>query len=86
MVSTMNIDFTEAPEDPIERLMWLSGARASFEAQVNAQWQRAYFEARQQGRFDSALDLGYHSEKRALAWTRAENEARGRMMRWGDGR
>lgn len=85
-MSTVKIDFNDAPRDPIERLMWLSGARQAFETQVNAQWQRAYFEARQQGRFDTALHLGYHSEKRALSWTRAENEARGRTWRWGDGR
>lgn len=82
----MDIDFDDAPHDPIERLMWLSGARQAFQAQVEAQWRIAYFEARQQGQFDAALALRYHSAKRALAWTRAENEARGRTWRWGDGR
>lgn len=82
----MLIDFSQAPRDPIERLLWLSGARAQFDAEVNAQWRVAYFEARATGRFDSALGLGLHSTKRALAFTRAENEARGRMIHWGDGR
>lgn len=79
------IDFSKAPKDPLERLVWLSGSREVFERQVNDMWQDAYFEARLTGRFDSALRLKLHSRKRALAFTRAENERRGRPMRWGDG-
>lgn len=81
----LRIDFSDAPHDPLERLVWLSGAKAAFDAQVNAEWQRAYFEARLTGRFQDALDLGLHSRKRALTLTRAENERRGRSLRWGDG-
>lgn len=81
----MLIDFSDAPKDAIERLVWLSGARQAFDAEVNAQWQRAYFEARQTGRFQTALELRYHSRKRALAFTRAENERTGRQWHWGDG-
>jgi len=84
-VNALKIDFSEAPHDPIERLLWLSGAREAFDAQVNAMWQSAYFEARLTGRFQAALDLRLHSKKKALAFTRSANEGRGRAMRWGDG-
>lgn len=84
-VPSLRIDFGEAPRDPVERLVWLSGARSAFDTQVHAEWQRAYYEARLSGRFDSALRLRLHSKKRALAFTRAENESRGRAMRWNDG-
>lgn len=82
----MQIDFSEAPKDPIERLLWLSGARDSFDDQITPMWQRAYFEARQTGRLDAALGLGLHSHKRVMAYTRAENERTGRQWRWGDHR
>jgi hypothetical protein len=42
----LRIDFSEAPKDPLERLLWLSGARAAFDAAVNAEWSKAYFDAR----------------------------------------
>jgi hypothetical protein len=83
--ASLRIDFSEAPHDPVERLLWLSGAKEAFDAQVATMWQTAYFEARLSGRFAAALDLHLHSRKRALAFTRAENERRGRPMRWGDG-
>lgn len=80
----MLIDFSDAPDDPLERLVWLSGAKEKFDTEVNAQWQRAYFQARQTGRLDAALALGFHRNKRVMAWTRAENERTGRQWRWGD--
>lgn len=82
----MKIDFSDLPQDPIERLVWLSGARDSFDAQIMPLWQTAYFEARQTGRLDTALGFHYHSHKRVMAFTRAENERLGRQYRWGDGR
>jgi len=82
----MMVDFSDAPRDPIERLMWLSGAKEKFDIELNWQWQRAYFQARQTGRLDAALSLGYHSHKRVMSYTRAENERTGRQWRWGDGR
>lgn len=82
----LTIDFTAAPADPIERLMWLSGAREAFEQQLQAEFQRSYFDARRTGRLDTALALGLHSRKRIMAYTRHENERRGRMLKWGDGR
>lgn len=82
----MNIDFSETPSDPIERLLWLSGARESFDQQVGTAWQVAYFEARLKGLIDPAIGLHLHSRKRILAFTRAENERRGRVVkRWSDG-
>jgi hypothetical protein len=84
-VPQLVIDFSQAPHDPIERLLWLSGAQAAFDAQVNAEWGDAYFLARLQQRLDVAMGLNLHSRKRILAYTRAENERRGRPMRWGDG-
>lgn len=79
------IDFSAAPRDPIERLLWLSGAQEAFDTQVRAMWQQAYYEARLSGRFQAALDLTLHSRKKAIALTRAENERRGRALKWGDG-
>jgi hypothetical protein len=75
-----------APDDPIERLIWLGGVKEQVEAEMNYQWQEAYFWARFTGRLDAALNLGLHSRKRVMAYTRAENEHRARMIRWGDGR
>jgi hypothetical protein len=82
----MNIDFTGAPSDPIERLVWLSGAKQVLDTELGSAWQVAYFEARMTGRLDQALALKQHARKRVLAYTRAENERRGRVIRaWGDG-
>jgi hypothetical protein len=82
----MNIDFSGAPSDPVERLVWLSGAREVLDAELSNAWQVAYFEARMSGRIDQALALKLHARKRVLAFTRAENERRGRVIRaWGDG-
>lgn len=80
------LDLSPMPDDPIERLLWLSGVKEAVAAQMDSVWQDAYFDARLSGRLDTALDLGLHSRKRVMAWTRAGNEARGRMVRWGDGR
>lgn len=82
---SLRIDFSEAPHDPIERLVWLGGARQAFDMQVEEMWRTAYWDARLTGRFQAALDLNLHSRKKALAYTRAANEGRGRGMRWGDG-
>lgn len=81
--SILNLD--QAPEDSIERLMWLSGVEAAVKTALDKEFQSAYFYARFSQRLDAALSLHLHPEKRVLAWTRAENEARGRAIRWGDG-
>jgi hypothetical protein len=83
---TNYLDLSSAPTDPIERLVWLSGLDQAVKREINLEWQRTYFEARLSGVFEQALNLGLHPKKRALAWTRHENEARGRAIsRWGDG-
>jgi hypothetical protein len=80
------LDLSEMPEDPIPRLLWLSGLDQAVSKEINLAWQGAYFEARMQGCFREALNLGLHSHRRALAWTRHENEARNRILhRWQDG-
>lgn len=80
------IDLSSAPDSPVERLAWLSGLDQALRKEVNDAWQEAYYEARLQGMFDEALALHLHSKKRALAWTRHENEARGRAVaHWRDG-
>lgn len=73
------------PNDPIKRLLWLSGVREQVENELNALYATAYFEARQTGRLDTALSLGIHSRKRVMAFTRHENNRTGRQWRWGDG-
>lgn len=77
----LNLD--GAPEDPIERLIWLGGVAEQVQRELDPQWRQAYFWARFTGRLPEAMALGLHSRKRVMAWTRAENEQRGRMVRWG---
>ena len=75
-----------AHRDAIERLLWLSGVREQVARELESEWQRAYFTARLEQRLDAAENLRLHSHKRIMGWTRAENEARGRGIRWGDRR
>jgi hypothetical protein len=83
--STYFLNLQDAPENPIERLAWLSGLDQAVKKEINRAWEDAYFEARFQGVFQQALDLKLHPKKRALAWTRHGNEARGRSVgRWND--
>lgn len=81
----MLVDFTEAPDDALERLLWLSGVKEQVDKELEAMYAKAYYEARLTGRFATALALGIHSHKRVLAFTRHENERRGRGLKWGDG-
>lgn len=81
----MILDLSDAPEQPIERLMWLSGAMEAVKEELDTEFRRAYYEARLQKQLEPALALGLHSRKRILAYTRAENESRGRTVRWQDG-
>lgn len=76
----------DLPGDPIRALLYLSGVHDAVARELDQQWRRAYFEARLTGRIDQALALHLHARKRVLAYTRAENERRGRVIRsWGDG-
>lgn len=83
MSSILNL--SEAPADPIERIMWLSGVAEAVTRELDAEFAEAYFNARLQRRLASAIEVGPHSRKRVLAYTRAENDRRARIVRWGDG-
>lgn len=79
------IDFSAAPEEPLARLMWLTGVRQRAATELNQEWQRTYFQARLEGKLDHAIHLGFHSRKQILAFTRHENESRGRVVKkWAD--
>ncbi len=82
----MILNLEDAPTDPVERIAWLSGVKKQVQTELEAEFQQAYFWARLSGRLDAALSLRQHSQKRVMAYTRAENEARGRLVRWNDGR
>lgn len=78
--------FDDMPFDVLERLAWLRDLENQFNHRLFAEYRAAYFAARLQGLLDPALDLDLHSRKQVMAWTRSENEIRGRTIRWGDGR
>lgn len=81
----MILNLDDAPKDPIERLVWLSGVKEQATSELEAELGKAYFEARLSGRFDAAVLAGPYAKKRVLALTRHENERRGRTVRWNDG-
>lgn len=83
-IPILNLD--DAPADAIERLIYLNGVLAQVKKELEPQWQQAYFDARFTGRLDEADNLGFHSHKKIMAFTRAENERRGRQIKWGDRR
>lgn len=85
MNQTNILRLDNAPEDPIERILWLDGVRKAVERELDCEYQQSYFNARLTGRFVEALTVGRASRKRALAWTRRQNEATGRTVRWSDG-
>lgn len=80
----MLLNLDDAPTDPIERLMWLSGVKEQAAAELDDAFAVAYFEARLQGRLEVAISAGPWARKRALRYTRQENQKRGRTVRWGD--
>lgn len=79
----LNLD--DCPSDPIEAVMWLSGVREQVGKELDEAFGAAYFEARLQHRLEAAVTAGPYAKKRALAYTRAENQRRGRAVRWNDG-
>jgi ribosomal protein L15E len=81
----MLLRLDDAPSDPIERVVWLSGVKEQVNKELDAAFEDAYFEARMQQRLDAAITAGPHAKKRVLAYTRRANEKRGRTVRWGDG-
>jgi hypothetical protein len=80
------LDLSEAPDEPLHRLMWLSGVNDQVALELDEQFRAAYFELRLQNRLAEAFDLRLHSPTRVLAYTRRENESRGRLVRWNDTR
>ena len=79
------LDLSRAPEDPVERVFYLSGVMAKAQSEVDAALAETYFQARLEGRFESALRAGKVSRTRALRMTRKVNESSGRSVRWNDG-
>jgi hypothetical protein len=79
------LNLTEAPEDPIARIMWLSGVMEKVTAELDEAFSTAYFDARLQGNLEAAVHAGPYARKRVLALTRRANNKRGRTVRWGDG-
>jgi hypothetical protein len=82
-MALLNLD--AAPDDPIERIMWLSGVLNRAETELDEQLAKAYYEARLQRRLEPAISAGPYNRKKVLALTRRENERRGRSVRWNDG-
>mgnify|MGYP000872330280 CR=1 FL=1 len=78
------LNLSNLPNDPIERLLWLSGVQTAVTTELDAAFAEAYFDARLQGRFETAMGLGLHGKKRALAFTRHHNNINRRLVRWGD--
>lgn len=79
------MDLGSAPREPLARLLWLSGVQAQVDEELEAAWARAYYDARLEEKMVEAMSLGLHGKRRALGYTRAENERRGRAVRWNDG-
>jgi len=77
--------FEHMPDDSLERIVWLGELWDIALDEIMAELQKAYFDARLEGRMPSALALAPHGRKTFLAMTRHENQSRGRMVRWGDG-
>jgi len=70
----------EAPPDPILRIAWIKQAESVLDAELS----KCLFDARLRNRFEEArLEAGL-ARKPAVARTRAENERRGRQIRWHD--
>jgi uncharacterized membrane protein len=79
------LDYDDAPDDALQRIIWLADLEDLVRDEIDLQLQVAYFDARLQGRLEIALEIAPHGRKTLLAMTRRENEARGRQIRWGDG-
>jgi len=80
----MILNLSTMPNDPVERVIWLDGVAEAVRRELYEAYSEAYFNARLQRRFETALELGKTSRKRALAMTRHHNERTGRSVRWQD--
>lgn len=80
----MLLILSDAPDDPIERILWLSGAAEAAKREIEVAFAEAYFTARLEGRFDAAVEIGPFARSAALRLTRQQNDRTGRMVRWND--
>lgn len=80
----MYLDLSDGPADALERIIWLGGMAEAVQREIDEAFGAAYFEARLTRRLEAAKALRVHSNKKVMAYTRAENERRGRIVRWGD--
>jgi hypothetical protein len=81
-MSILSLD--DAPTDPIARLVWLGGVKEQVAKELDDAFAAAYFDARLKRQMEQAVRQGPFAMKRALAYSRRENERRGRPIRWGD--
>ena len=81
----MILNLSDAPADPVRRSMWLTGVLQAVEEELDEQYRVLYFDARLGGILPEVVAAGPHSMRQALAYARAENNARRRMVRWSDG-
>jgi hypothetical protein len=79
------LDLSGAPEDPVERVIWLDGVLAKVTGELDRAYGEAYFEARLEGRFEDAVKYGKTSRTKALRYTRNHNDRTGRTIHWSDG-
>ena len=82
---TLDRLFGDLPIDPVDRLRDLDLLAALVNDEIRREMSVAYFNARVQGRFEEALEVGPWPWTRAVAATRNVNEERGRSIRWQDG-
>lgn len=81
----MLLNLADAPRDPIERIIWLSGVQTQVRRELDQELGEAYFNARLQRRLDEAVTAGPYGRKRVIAMTRSVNASKGQSVRWGDG-
>lgn len=79
----MILDMSEAPKDPVQRLIWMTGVKQQVQDEIDMECESIYTRLRMEGRFDVVLAVGLHAKGRALALTRRANRAR--QIRWDDG-
>jgi len=79
----MILNMSEAPKDPIQRLVWMTGVKQQVQDEIDSECETLYSRLRMEGRFDAVLAARLHSKGRALALTRRANRAR--QIRWDDG-
>lgn len=78
------LDLSDKPDRPLESIIWLSGVMDQVKKELDEAYAEEYAQARLQGLFETALDVGPFSRRKALALTRRWNNDRGRMIHWND--